>query len=419
MIRWRKIICIGVGAFLCQTSVVFGAQLSIRQAIDLAWQQDSSIKISQQNEGIAAAALQQAKGNNGLSLSTNADVSHSVPEEGDTASTLSNSLTASLPVYSGGANEAMIESENIGMQMAVLHTAREKENVRLRVLDVYYDVLGKRKKVAIAQDAVNIYRLYAKNTGRTYFVKYSGDALRVAVAFSNAKQELLNAENDYEISVRDLKNLLHLAEKEPLLLTDDFSVTAFEGNEDHCVNYALKNRKDLMIDQYGIRQKQLAVKTEQAGFLPSLNMSVTTDLTRGMSTAGYTAHGYTAGINAQWDLFDNGITKAKVRAAKEEVRIAELNLEKDQDAVRFAVRQACFSIRNAETRLASSDRLVKQSKKYYAMEAEKYHLAGGVLLNRIDAVKFYLNAQFENIAAKYDYAKARASLFHEMGEDVL
>lgn len=167
------------------------------------------------------------------------------------------------------------------MQASKLTTERERENLKLDVIKAYYDALEARRTVDVRQETVDKYQDHYTNVSQLYAAgsKARIDVIRSSVELSNAQQDLIKAQNTYEVDLASLRNYINMDRNEPLTLTSDFSYDRFDIDMDSCIDYAYRNRKDLLVDQYKYDQQDQAVKAAKAGYLPTLkaNLGVSGD----------------------------------------------------------------------------------------------------------------------------------------------
>ena len=405
------------GAFFWNLPAGACAELSIEQAVDMALQQNTSLKITQKGENTAEAELRKAKGSRGFTVSATGGVNTKKINNEQRTDTGSADLSAKLPIYTGGKNEAAVESGEIGLKSAVLSTDRERENVRLNVIKAYYDVLEAKRTVAVDQESVNNYEAHLNNVEQLYSAgsKARIDVLRSSVELSDARQTLIKAQNTYEVNQATLRNILNIDRNEPLTLTDDFAYVPFHSDMNSCITYAYAHRKDLQVDQYTLEQKKLAVTQAKAGFLPTLSLSLGTGLSDQLNAGGDNTHSYTAGLSASWNVFDSGVTRAAVDEAKTAQEVAALTLQKDQENVDLAVRQAYYNMREAEKRFISTHDAVGKAQEDYFIAREKYRAGEGLMLDIIDAQVALSKAQLNFISAQYDYARYKATIENNVG----
>ena len=398
---------------------VSAQDVSLQDAIDIALAQNTGLLITQKGEDTAEATLAKAKGQNGFKASASGNVLHSSKTEGEKrADSSSLGLSGSLPLYTGGANEANIKSGEIGVESSRLTTERKREDLKLSVIKAYYNALEARKTIDVDQESVDNYQAHYTNVSQLYSAgsKARIDVLRSSVELSNARQTLIKAQNSYEVDLSTLRNLLNMDRTVPLNLTTDFSYDKFDISMDDAIAYAYRNRKDLKVSEYEMKQKELAITSAKAGYQPELSLSVGTNVINKQwhpSTDNKT--GLSAGVGLSWDIFDSGVTKAAVKEAKNQYDIAKLNLLKDKEDIDLSLRQSYYNMREAEKRFTSTSDAVNQAEEDYYIAREKYRAGEGLMLDIIDAQLALSTARLNYISAQYDYARYKAEVENEMG----
>ncbi len=398
-------------------SVGEAAALSIQEAVDLAMAQNTSLRITEKGEETARANLKSVRGANSFDVGLSGSLTDGRTNNESRQDNGSLSLRASIPIYSGGKNQANIESAEIGVDAALLKTERAREDLRLSVIQAYYNVLEAKKKIDISQETVEKYQAHLTNVEQLFTAgsKARLDVLRSSVELTNARQALLKAENDHEVKLLTLKNLLRIDAKEDLVLTEDFQFVPFHPEMEACVDYAYLHRKDLLIDLYNLKQRELDVKAARAGFLPSLSLSASTGASERFNPGSDNSHNYQVGLSASWNIFDSGVTEAAVDKAKTALDQAELTLVKDKEDVSFEVRQMYYSMREAERRLGVTRAAVSEAEEDYYIASEKYRAGQGILLDIIDSQEALATAELNFNSAQYDYARYKAAVENAMG----
>lgn len=410
---------LAAGSILMTSTLGSCMSLSLEDAVQLALKNNPDVLITQLGEDTAKATLKQARGQNSFSWKASSTLGRSEKNNDSWTNSNSNSISASLPIYSGGANQNNIKSGEIGVDIAKLNTQRKWETTQNSVIAAYYDALEAKKKLAVYQDTVDKYQQHLTNVSQLYEAgsKAKIDVLRSEVELSDAQQELIKGKASYDNSLSTLRNLIYVDSNEPLELTDDFTYVAFDGTVSDCVDYAMANRKDLLVDSYKIEQKELALKTAKAGYSPTVDLTLNTGWDKQvLPDSGNHSIGATIGVN--WNIFDSGVTASKVDAAKTELAIAQATLLKDKNDVDLSVRKDYNSMREAEERFDSTSAAVKQAEEDYFIATEKYKAGEGIMLDIIDAQEALSTARHNYISAQYDYARYKAALESDMGTSV-
>lgn len=393
------------------------ADLSLQDAINLALAQNTSLRITQKGEDTARAQLQQEKIDNGLKITGTESLDTTLKRSSSTDSKNEIGVTASYPLYTSGKAEANIDSGVLGLKAAELSTERSRESLKLDVIKAYYDALEARRTVDVRQETVDKYQDHYTNVSQLYAAgsKARIDVIRSSVELSNAAQDLIKAQNSYEVDLATLRNYLNIDRSEPLNLTSDFSYDQFNIDMDSCIDYAYRNRKDLMIDLYKYQQAENEVKAAKADFGPSVMLSAGPSWSHSFKPATSSDSDITAGATLSWNFWDNGLTRAKVQEAETSRDVAKLTLTKDQEDIDLSLRQAYYNMREAEKRLNSTGDAVKQAEEDYFIAREKYRAGEGLMLDIIDAQEALSTARLNYISAEYDYARYKATVENAMG----
>ncbi len=417
--RWVKA-GVPLVALLWASPGAQAADLSLQEAINLALAQNTGLKVTQKGEDTAKYALDEARGNNGVSVGVSDSLSTSKTKDAERQDGNQVSLSGKLPLYSGGKNQANIKKAKIGVESASLTTQREQENLKLNVIKAYYDALESKKTVGVRQETVDKYQEHYTNVSQLYAAgsKAKIDVIRSQVELSDARQNLIKAENSYEVDLAELRNYLNIDRSEPLNLTTDFSYLAFDKDMSACLDYAYANRKDLQVDKNKLLQQEQAIKAAKAGYLPTLNLSVGLSDSQRFHPSSENSHTASAALGLDWNIFDSGVTRAQVKSAETDRDIAKLNYLKDKEDIDLAVRQAYYNMREAEKRFNSTQDAVHQAEEDAFIAREKYRAGEGLMLDIIDAQEALSTARLNYISAQYDYARYKATVENAMGVEL-
>lgn len=412
-------VLLAASGFLAGAPIGECASLSMEEAIQTALVNNPDVNITRLAEETAQAKLSQARGSNSISVKAGTNFGKSEQNDMGWNNNNNTSISASLPIFNGNINGRNIENAEIGVDIAKLQTQRKWETTKLEVIKAYYNVLQAKKETAVYQDSVEKYQLHLNNVEQLYNAgsKAKIDVLRSQVELSDAKQALIKGQNACENSISILKNLLYMDQNEPLELTDDFVYEPFDEDVNSCVAYALENRKDLIVDTYQVQQKELALKNAQAGYMPTVDLNVSTGWSKQV-TPSRDNHSVSGTIGVNWNIWDSGVTKGKVNAAKVDLETAKLTLNKDKSTVDMNVRTDYNSMREAEKRFESTKEAVREAQEDYFIANEKYKAGEGIMLDIIDAQNALEKAQHNFYSAQYDYARHRAAVESDMGLDV-
>ncbi len=391
--------------------------LTLTEAIHTALAANTGLRVTQTGEQSADAALKQARGKNSISAEASDTLRTSKVRDEDAQTSNSLSVSARLPLYSGGANEANIAAGALGARAARLTTERAREDLKYEVIAAYWNAVEAGKKIEVQRDTVNKYDAHLKNVTALYDAGAQAkiDVLRSSVELSNARQELIRAENTYEVNVATLRNLMNIDRAEPLTLTSEVAYQPFETSVENCISYANRSRLDLAEERMKVQQKELAVESARAGKKPTVSLTLGTGLTSRFRPRYDTSADVSASVGVNWNIFDSGVTRAAIEAAEAERDIALLTLKKTEETIDLNLRKAYLNMREAEQRFSSTGDAVRQAREDYYIANERYRAGEGILLDIIDAQTALSAAETNAISARYDYARYRAQVENLMG----
>lgn len=394
--------------------------LTLAEAIQTALAANTGLRVTQASEQSADAALKQARGRNSIAAEASDTLRTSKTRDEDAQASNTLALSARLPLYSGGANEANIAASELAARAARLTTERAREDLKYEVTAAYWDAVEAGKKIEVQRDTVNKYDAHLKNVTALYEAGAQAkiDVLRSSVELSNARQELTRAENTYAVSLAALRNLLNISRTEPLTLTSEVAYQPFETSVENCISYANRSRLDLAEERMKVQQKELAVESARAGKKPTVSLTLGTGLTSQFRPRHDTSADVSASVGVSWNIFDSGVTRAAIEAAEAERDIALLTLKKTEETIDLNLRKAYLNMREAEQRFTSTGDAVRQAREDYHIANERYRAGEGILLDIIDAQTALSAAETNAISARYDYARCRAQVENIMGTEL-
>ena len=414
-----------IAAFVLSTALALpmtadAMSLTLADAIRTALAANTGLRITQTGERTSDAALKQARGKNRISAEVSDTLRTSKTQDEDAQTSNALSLSARLPLYSGGANEANIAASELGARAARLTTERAREDLKYEVTAAYWDAVEAGKKIEVQRDTVNKYDAHLKNVTALYEAGAQAkiDVLRSSVELSNARQELVRAENTYAVNLATLRNLLNIDRTEELTLTTEVAYQPFDTSVDNCISYAHRSRLDLIAARAKLRQRELAVESARAGKRPSVNLTLGTGLSSQFQPRHDTSTDVSASVGVSWNIFDSGVTRGAVEEAEAERDIALLNVKKEEESIDLNLRKAYLNMREAEQRFTTTGDAVRQAREDAHIANERYRAGEGILLDIIDAQTALSAAETNAISARYDYARYRAQVENIMGTEL-
>lgn len=333
----------------------------------------------------------------------------------------SNSITASIPIYTGGQLSGTIDQAKANYKSYALGETKAYIEMKKTATDGYFSLLQAGNMENLYQDSVNQLEEHLKNVQAQYDVGVVAkvDVLRSEVSLANAQQQLIQATNNYDVAEASLNKIIGTSLDTTLKLKDSLQYTPYENDMQYCLDYASMNRVDLEQSRLAVDAAKGAVKVAKSGFLPKVNASAGEAWGgSGSNWPGDDKENWTVGISASMNIFDSGVTLSKVHAAEEKLLQAEETYRDTVDTVELEVRSNYLGLREAEKRISTTQVAVAKAEEDFHIAQVRYMAGVGTNLDVIDAQVALTEARTNFVNALYDYNTSKIALETAMGVPV-
>lgn len=330
-------------------------------------------------------------------------------------------------VYEGGRIGSALRSARLTREQALLQHQTVIANVLRDVRVAYYDVLLAQQQVTVQEASLNLLQQELTDAQRRF---ESGtvpkfNVLRAEVETANARPRLIRARNAWRIAKDSFANLLgetvpRETQELAIQLTDRLEAIPLEISLSDAVSRGLAQRTELETLRKAAALREEAVVNAKAGYKPSLQVfagygtkssQFDPDLTEEL-------HGWEAGAQLNWNIFDGFLTQGRVQEAK------ALRRRTDEELAE-AERQVDLDVRTAYSRFVEAQELLKSQEKVQESAEESLRLATaradagtGTQLDVLGAQTALTEARTTQVQAVHDYAVARARLERAMGQTI-
>lgn len=410
---------------------LYDIDLTLEESLQMALKNNHTIQQTMQDVISAKYARKEARRNAGFTLSWQSSAStlggHAV-DDGRAAEPISgikydrnfyNSLTLEFPLYTGGRIENSIRAAEYDLDIADLTLETVKQTVKAQTTAAYYRILQCQKLIDVNQESVDTLSLHLKNVQAQYKVGTvaKSDVLRSQVELANAQQSLVNAMNDYDIAIATLNNLIGLPTSTTVNARDELRYIEYNLSLGECIDYALKYRPDGIAADRAVKATDARMSLARAGYRPNVIAQVQREFAGDQlfDTNHHSSDTKMAGVVISWNIFDNGITSAKVHQVRAERDKAKENLLQVQDQIKLDVQTALLNLQAAEKNIKTTEVAVEQAKEDYKIAQVRYTAGVGTNLDVMDAETSLISTQTRYITALYNYNVSKTNLDQAMG----
>lgn len=182
----------------------------------------------------------------------------------------SNGLTASLPIFTGGKLSGQIQKAKANFKYNEIGVQRTYNEMRSTVTSGYFDMLQADNMQKLSAESVTRLEDHLKNVQAQYDVGVvaKADVLRSQVELADAKQDLIKAENQYQLAEASLNRIVGLPMDTNLKLDNILVYTAYDRTMEDCLAYAAEHRPELEQAKQNVEAYKGALKVARSGHMP-------------------------------------------------------------------------------------------------------------------------------------------------------
>lgn len=418
---------------LCSQSVFAATlELDLEETIQRALLTNPSVKIAEYNRKAAKADYSAAKGARGISIS----LSHSSGRGGyadpqynqqlriwtkGIDNSHSNSITASLPIFTGGELQGQIGQAKANYRSMLSAEEQAYNEMKETATTGYFNMLNATNMKALRQESVDRLQAHLDNVIAQYNVGIvaRADVLRSEVELANAQQNYITASNEYDVAEATLNNIIGTPLGTTLLLKDRLQYEPYENDMAYCLAYSEQHRPELKQAEYAIDSAEAALVVARSGHMPKVYANASNNWGgNGSDWPGDDDENWSVGVTASMNVFDSGVTWSRIHAAQENLAKAKESQRQIKDNVELEVRTDYLNLREAEKRITTTQVAVASAEEDYHIAVVRYQAGVGTNIDVMDAQEALTQAKTNYYQALYNYNTSKAALNTSMGVGV-
>lgn len=423
-----KTVFVAVAAFAIfgQTALAAPLDLSLDASIALTYKNNPALQIAEARQEQSAWALKEAQTNKDVSIDyTHTDMrSNSPPTWWPSLAAVSpynyfsNQVTASLPLYTGGKVENAIKQAKLSHKVSQLEITATKQQLKLEASNGYYKVLQNQTLLEIAKQTVNDFSAHLHRVRQMYDsgVAPWHDVLQTKVRLANAENNLVQAQNNYDLAVYSLNKTMGLPLRSEIALTEPLIYQEYALTLDDVTAYGLAHRPEMAQQQANIKKEEAQIKIAQSGQRPQVMLTGTMAWDDD-DFAGTANRDWTAMLVTQFNVFDSGSTKAKIKQAQSGELAARKQAQQTQDNIALEISDAYLSMKEAEKRIGTNKVAVEEASVNFAIAQRAYSAGVGTNLDVMDAELALNQAKTNYTNSLFDYNISKARLDKAIGSE--
>lgn len=411
---------LGQSAFAGET-----VALNLDDAMLRAFQTNPTVSIAQYELDSARASYNAARQSRGISVTASHQTKRygnddAVEVNGNWTKGIgnkhSNGLTASLPIFTGGKLSGQIQKAKANFKYNEIGVQRTYNEMRSTVTSGYFDMLQADNMQKLSAESVTRLEDHLKNVQAQYDVGVvaKADVLRSQVELADAKQDLIKAENQYQLAEASLNRIVGLPMDTNLKLDNILVYTAYDRTMEDCLAYAAEHRPELEQAKQNVEAYKGALKVARSGHMPQVAASASQSWSD-TNWPGDENGNWGVGVSVEMNVFDTGVTLSKIHGAEADLKNAEETYRDTVDSVNLDVRNNYLSLREAEKRIGNTKLAVEQADEDYRIAQLRYMSGVGTNTDVLDAQVALTKAKTNYTQALYDYNTSKTALETSIG----
>lgn len=430
--RFKKLTALVISGVMTMsvagTAMAETMDVNIEDCVNLAMANNHTIRSAIDDYDSAVWARHVARRQHGPTLNWNSAarrIGGNVYSAADVNSMYTNTVSVSMPIYSGGQLEGSIKAADLSLNASELTLESTKQSIKAKTQAAYYNALNCRNQIAVSQNSVKTLEEHLRNVNAQYTAGTvaKSDLLASEVQLSNAQLNLVSSQNNYDLAIANLNNIVGVPSGTKLNLKDELGYIPYEISLEQCSEYAQQNRPDILAADYNVKIAEAQRDVAASGNLPKVSASVSKSIAGerafgeddNPADAFYSQNSWYAGLGISWDIFDNNVTQAKVKQAKAAIEKAKEAAQQARDTGDLEVRTAYLNLTSAEKSIETAKVAVEKAQEDYKIAQVRYSAGVGTNLDVMDAEEKLTAAQSKYYNTLYQYNNSKADLDRAMG----
>ena len=397
--------------------------LTINQCVDIALKNNPQIRLAQSNYDFNYSNLVISRSNIYPQLS----LQSSWNRNGGTVFTGPNAVPLTYATYVAGFQGSLllfdfwktysrISAYSDLTDASAQDLINAKQTLILNTYTAYFDYLQAVKLKKVSEESLQQASEHLKLSRSLFDVgsKPQFDVIKAESDEATARVNLLNAENNIDITRLQLENILNQKLPTAFSLRDDFEVVRDSVTESASLNIALKNRPEIIAGKLRVDANKSFLISAWTANLPTINAS-----------GGYTWRSFAMNQTFQgsWSLgvvfylpiFQGFALDAGIQQAKANLDNVQATYDLTEQSITLDVRQQYSNLRLARNQISASRSLLKAAEETLRLAEARFKEEVGSAVEVTDARVAYYNAQVLLIQSLYNYQVTYARLERAMG----
>ncbi|MDQ7823304.1 MAG: TolC family protein [Candidatus Eremiobacteraeota bacterium] len=323
-------------------------------------------------------------------------------------------ITANQLLYDFGKTSSNVLSAKENLNASEYDLLTKRLEIVFNVRQAFYQAVAAKKTLEAKAEAVGQQQEHL-DQARAFFkegTKSKIDVTKAEVDLAKARLDLIKAESSWKTSLATLYNKMGIKNEVRHDPEDPLSVEKIEIDLNEAFGEAENQRPELKKFISSIKSYRAKGKAAKVQNLPALSGIANYNWNGSQLPLPYN---YYYGVQLNFTLFDGHNASALAMEAEGNIHVLEAQRASKLQDIRLEVEQAVLSLRDAEERVAVTEKSLAQAVENYDLAKGRYEVGLGTGIEFNDARVSLTGAKTDSISALTDYQIAKAKLEKALG----
>ena len=322
-------------------------------------------------------------------------------------------LNASWTLYNGSKRLKTIQQEKLNNQVAELDVVTSENNIQESIAQAYIQILYAAESVKVNESTLQV-SIAQRDRGQELLNAGSiakSDFAQLEAQVSTDRYQLVTAQATLEDYKLQLKQLLELDGENEMniylpTLSGEKVLAPLPTKKDVYIS-ALSLRPEIEASKLNVEASELGVSIAKSSYFPTISLSAGIG-TNNINSSDFTfseqlKNGWnnSIGLTVSVPIFNNRQTKSAIQKAKIQYETSMLSLLDEQKTLYKAIEGLWLDANSAQQRYAAANEKLKSTQISYELISEQFNLGMKNTVELLTEKNNLLQAQQEQLQAKY------------------
>ena len=283
--------------------------------------------------------------------------------------------------------------------------------------DAYFNLLYAFENKRVAEDTVNKFEMFYNQAKAFYEIGMNPkvDVTIAEVNLSNAKLQLIQADNAVNLAVAKLNNVMGVPFIDKYNVQERLKYQPVDITFNQSIEIAREARPELKLAEIKVESANQTLKLVKKSYFPTLSVEGQFQFGGKSWTSN---HGYNLGGYLNFPTVNGMLIKNEIKEARYLYDKEIANAKNTQNQIYLEIQNAYLLLEEKKNQMPVAMLGVKQAKENYELSYGRYRVGEADPTELKDAQINYQQAQLNYYNALYQYNSAKASLEKAIGKNL-